>query len=910
MDYTLYLSSKEPSVNKTFDYKNTSISFDNTLQSYIIYIGKTKTDLQYEATINMLSATSDYIIAIWDKGDNTISWERTTQEYSGEITNYYPFITFKYYNPSDMYTPNPYWIKTYLKCRNATEIEGYANFIIMTMYGDPDVQLLLPDGQNTKIWQHKVTQGQREVTSTYNFYCPGEYIELSWIMSTNRIYQSLIKNMPYETPLFTGGQIISKEGSGSNKTYTVKIFDMTISNIIPTDNYDYQIGKWCYLIKVDAQLNNGQQSYGSNDIITFSVNNKTNELLNLINEVRANAGLNKLVLNNYLETAANNHAEDMSINKYFSHINLDEKSSFDRIVEAGYLTNATNNIIYLVGENIARMPQTTKLDQLVEDWLNSPAHQANILNSTYTETGLGISEIRDDNIYYVQTFGYRSDITNVSMKSPYRLSPYNFKEGMTNNMAITYNNALTMEMSNNFEKVFDMIKYDGKIIEIYNQNDTAKVSFQVDNQTKILTLPIFYHCTGQPTVIGGSKAFKVDDDVYIMHPFNDTSYSDTYIVAIKDKIRKCGYVAVLSLYIEGITKYVFIDLSTKLLYNIYDSKGEKISQPYVGDLSEIIAINKLEINFTRSLSNRLDYTSTAPEETREDNNKRTTESSGLLCNTAPCNNNGSMFLCKACVEYIQNTLIYDYYNKEQTYVEYLTSKPKTLIRESIKEQQGFRKNTSTGRFSISVANCCPYLEFQHNPYGFLELYDYYISYTNVKYTRYYILDSTNNNICQDHYIKMLDKYTEHYYLYYTGGYFPPVIPTISNKSCEAEIYDISNSLRGNITSESGTISTNTSLTRGQVFNDYNFAYIDTASAIIYNFTTDTTISIKDVAIYCDLHYNIDDNLSSIDISKYDTINYTSILSFFNLSNVGLKNMIKQDYNTWQNYRFNLIGIYQ
>ncbi len=61
MDYTLYLSSKEPSVNKTFDYKNTSISFDNTLQSYIIYIGKTKTDLQYEATINMLSTTSDYI---------------------------------------------------------------------------------------------------------------------------------------------------------------------------------------------------------------------------------------------------------------------------------------------------------------------------------------------------------------------------------------------------------------------------------------------------------------------------------------------------------------------------------------------------------------------------------------------------------------------------------------------------------------------------------------------------------------------------------------------------------------------------------------------------------------------------------------------------------------------------------
>ncbi|MEM7591047.1 MAG: CAP domain-containing protein [Cyanobacteria bacterium P01_A01_bin.83] len=127
-----------------------------------------------------------------------------------------------------------------------------------------------------------------------------------------------------------------------------------------------------------------------------------NQVLELTNAERAKAGLNPLRLDNQLSQAAQGHSDSMGEDDFFSHTGADGSTAFDRIKDTGYVYSTA-------GENIAAGQRTAQ--QVVEGWMNSPGHRANILNADYTEIGIGYEFLENDtgsvnyNHYWTQVFG-------------------------------------------------------------------------------------------------------------------------------------------------------------------------------------------------------------------------------------------------------------------------------------------------------------------------------------------------------------------------------------------------------------------------------------------------------------------------------------------------------------------------
>lgn len=101
-----------------------------------------------------------------------------------------------------------------------------------------------------------------------------------------------------------------------------------------------------------------------------------------------------LQLDVVLRNAARAHAEDMEREGYFAHESLDGRTPADRVQAAGFDG-------CLVGENIARglePPET-----IVESWMVSDEHCANIMWPDFTQLGVGYYEGADG--VWVQDFG-------------------------------------------------------------------------------------------------------------------------------------------------------------------------------------------------------------------------------------------------------------------------------------------------------------------------------------------------------------------------------------------------------------------------------------------------------------------------------------------------------------------------
>jgi uncharacterized protein YkwD len=104
------------------------------------------------------------------------------------------------------------------------------------------------------------------------------------------------------------------------------------------------------------------------------------QMLQLINQERAAAGLGPLRDDAELAEVARSHSRDMFARGYFSHIAPDGKDPFDRIRQAQvrFIT---------AGENLALAPT---LRQAHEGLMNSPGHRANILRPAFGRVGIGI----------------------------------------------------------------------------------------------------------------------------------------------------------------------------------------------------------------------------------------------------------------------------------------------------------------------------------------------------------------------------------------------------------------------------------------------------------------------------------------------------------------------------------------
>ena len=109
----------------------------------------------------------------------------------------------------------------------------------------------------------------------------------------------------------------------------------------------------------------------------------------LINRVRAEHGEAPLVTNPDLERAAEEHSQELVADDYFAHVSPSGLTPVQRIEATGYVPGPS--VGYVLGENLAwGTLNLSTPQQIVQAWVASPGHLANILESQYKDTGIGV----------------------------------------------------------------------------------------------------------------------------------------------------------------------------------------------------------------------------------------------------------------------------------------------------------------------------------------------------------------------------------------------------------------------------------------------------------------------------------------------------------------------------------------
>lgn len=111
-----------------------------------------------------------------------------------------------------------------------------------------------------------------------------------------------------------------------------------------------------------------------------SVLNYEKEVVRLVNEIRVQNGLKELTYDWELSRVARYKSQDMKDNQYFSHTSPVYGSPFQMIQNFGITYRSA-------GENIAKGYSTPQA--VVNGWMNSSGHRANILNASFTHIGVG-----------------------------------------------------------------------------------------------------------------------------------------------------------------------------------------------------------------------------------------------------------------------------------------------------------------------------------------------------------------------------------------------------------------------------------------------------------------------------------------------------------------------------------------
>lgn len=139
-------------------------------------------------------------------------------------------------------------------------------------------------------------------------------------------------------------------------------------------------------------------SNASSDNAPINVNQ--DELLLLVNEARSTSRMcgdtsyaptSNLRWSGLIAIVAQNHSDDMNKNNFLGHTSSDGKTLQERLNQVGY--SSTNHI----GENLAQGYPTEQ--SVMEEWLKSPEHCANIMNPNYSFMGTATA-----GAYWTQVF--------------------------------------------------------------------------------------------------------------------------------------------------------------------------------------------------------------------------------------------------------------------------------------------------------------------------------------------------------------------------------------------------------------------------------------------------------------------------------------------------------------------------
>lgn len=138
---------------------------------------------------------------------------------------------------------------------------------------------------------------------------------------------------------------------------------------------------------------NAQNSNANNQNGNGSHDAWTRQVVELVNTERAKAGLPALTVNNGASSAAQVRAKEIA--SAFSHTRPNGSSFSTALKEAGVSYSSA-------GENIAYGQKSPQ--EVMEQWMNSAGHRANILNPDYTAIGVGHYESAAGVNYWTQLF--------------------------------------------------------------------------------------------------------------------------------------------------------------------------------------------------------------------------------------------------------------------------------------------------------------------------------------------------------------------------------------------------------------------------------------------------------------------------------------------------------------------------
>jgi uncharacterized protein YkwD len=122
------------------------------------------------------------------------------------------------------------------------------------------------------------------------------------------------------------------------------------------------------------------------------------QVITLTNHERAAHGCGALTQNAALTRAARGHSRDMAARGQMTHYGANGSDAGDRVKQAGYpATKWAENIAY--GQATPR--------EVVDAWMDSSGHRANILDCGLSEIGVGHVVNRQGVPYWTQDFGTR-----------------------------------------------------------------------------------------------------------------------------------------------------------------------------------------------------------------------------------------------------------------------------------------------------------------------------------------------------------------------------------------------------------------------------------------------------------------------------------------------------------------------
>lgn len=130
---------------------------------------------------------------------------------------------------------------------------------------------------------------------------------------------------------------------------------------------------------------------------TVSSSNLTYEqkVVELVNVERQKAGLSTLKMDSAISNVARAKSKDMAVNNYFAHQSPTYGSAGDMLRQFGISWSAW-------GENIASGQRTPEI--VVNAWMNSPGHRANILSNNFSKIGVGYVTNSNGTPYWTQIF--------------------------------------------------------------------------------------------------------------------------------------------------------------------------------------------------------------------------------------------------------------------------------------------------------------------------------------------------------------------------------------------------------------------------------------------------------------------------------------------------------------------------